>query len=179
VRTVVSDPPPPEFQELLERRRRWGADRHDEIWEGVYRMIPSPGEAHWLIDDQLSEVLRPLARAAGLISSPEFNLGDKDDFRVPDRGLHRPEVSGDWRPTAALVVAILSPGDETPAKIPFYADHGVDELVIVDPRSHTVEWQALAQGQYRPIERSRLIRLGPAELAERIDWPVVDSRPGR
>jgi Uma2 family endonuclease len=73
------------------------------------------------------------------------------------------------------VVEILSP-EETPAKIPFYASHGVDELVIVDPENHTVEWLALGQGQYRPSEPSRLIPLGPAELAERIDWPVVDPR---
>ncbi len=174
VRTIVSDPPPAEFQELLERRRRWGADRHDEIWEGVYRMIPAPGEAHWLIDEQLAELLRPLARAAGLVSSPEFNLGHTSDFRVPDRGLHRPETTGDWRPTAALVVEILSPGDETPAKIPFYASHDVDELVIVDPQSRTVEWLALEQGRYRPVEQSRLISLGPTELAGRIDWPAVE-----
>jgi Uma2 family endonuclease len=176
VRTIVSDPPPAEFAALLERRRQWGADRHDEIWDGVYRMIPAPGEAHWLIDQQLAELLGPIARAAGLISSPEFNLGDKNDFRVPDRGLHRPEVTGDWRPTAALVVEILSPGDETPAKLPFYAAHAVEELVIVDPRSRTVRWLALEQREYRPIEQSRLIALGPHELAERLDWPEIESK---
>ncbi len=167
----MSDPPPAEFAALLERRRQWGADRHDEIWEGVYRTIPAPGEAHWLIDEQLAELLRPIARAAGLISSPEFNLGDKNDFRVPDRGLHRPEIAGDWRPTAALVVEILSPGDETPAKLPFYAAHDVDELVIVDPERRTVRWFALEQREYRPIEQSRLIPLGPGVLAEHIEWP--------
>jgi Uma2 family endonuclease len=62
--------------------------------------------------------------------------------------------------------------------IPFYASHGVDELLIVDPRSYTVEWLALAQGRYRPIERSRLIPLGPAELAGRIEWPTVE-KPAR
>jgi Uma2 family endonuclease len=174
VRTIVSDPPPPEFEALLERRRRWGADRHDEIWDGVYRMIPAPGEAHWLIDQQLAELLGPLARASGLICGPEFNLGDKNDFRVPDRGLHRPETTGDWRPTAALVVEILSPGDETPEKLPFYAAHDVDELLIVDPRGRSVNWFALEHGRYRPIERSRLIPLAPAELARQIDWPVID-----
>ena len=179
MRTIVSDPPPAEFAALLERRRQWGADRHDEIWEGVYRMIPAPGEAHWLIDEQLAELLRPLARAAGLISSPEFNLGDKDDFRVPDRGLHRPEITGDWRPTAALVVEILSPGDETWAKLPFYAAHDVDELLIVDPQSRTIKWLALEQDDYRPIEQSRLIHLGPGELAERIDWPAIQSQQAR
>ena len=179
VRTIICDPPPAEFAALLERRRRWGADRHDEIWDGVYRMIPAPGEAHWLIDQQLAELLGPLARSSGLICGPEFNLGDKRDFRVPDRGLHRPDLAGDWRPTAALVIEILSPGDETWEKLPFYAAHHVDELMIVDPGRRSVSWFALEQGEYRPIEQSRLIPLGPAELIQRIDWPVVETPQDR
>lgn len=171
MRTLLSDPPPPEFEQLLERRRRSGADRHDEVWDGVYRMMPSPGYAHWQLDEQLAELLRPLARASGLDSGGEFNLGDKDDYCVPDRGLHRPEDRHDWQQTAAIVIEILSPGDESWKKLPFYAAHQVDELLIVDPANRTVDWLALEQGEYQPIERSRLIELGPAELAERIDWP--------
>jgi len=45
VRAIVSHAPA-EFAALLERRRRWGADRGDEIWDGVHRMIAAPGEAH-------------------------------------------------------------------------------------------------------------------------------------
>jgi Uma2 family endonuclease len=55
-----------------------------------------------------------------------------------------PEITGDWRLTAALV-EILSPADETPAKLPFYAAHQVDELLIVDPQSRTVSWCALVR----------------------------------
>jgi Uma2 family endonuclease len=170
--TLVLDPPPAEFEALLERRRARGQDRHDEVWEGVYVMMPAPGEAHWILDDQLAELLGPLARQAGLASSGEFNVGNKDDYVVPDRGLHRPEVRGDWRPTAALVVEILSAGDRTREKLPFYAKHGVEEVVIVDPRERQVQWLGLeAGGEYRPIERSRLIGLGPSALAEKLDWP--------
>jgi Uma2 family endonuclease len=170
--TLVLDPAPSEFEAMLERRRERGLDRRDEVWKGVYVMIPAPGEAHWLVDDQLAEVLRPLARQAGLLSSGEFNLGDKDDYVIPDRGLHRPEVRGDWRSTAALVVEIISPGDRTWEKLPFYAARDVDEVLIVDPRERTVTWLALREdGAYRPAEQSRLIDLAPERLAERIDWP--------
>jgi Uma2 family endonuclease len=170
--TLVLDPPPAEFEALLERRRERGQDRHDEVWEGVYVMMPAPGEAHWILDDQLAELLRPLARQAGLRSSGEFNLGDKDDYVVPDRGLHRPEVRGDWRPSAALVVEILSPSDRTWEKLPFYARQGVEEVLIVDPKTRQVQWLGLEAGsEYRPIERSRLIELGPSRLAELLDWP--------
>ncbi len=39
-----------------------------------------------------------------------------------------------WFATAALVVEIVSPGDKTWEKLPFYAAHSVDESLIVDPR---------------------------------------------
>ncbi len=66
---------------------------------------------------------------------------------------------------------IVSPGDESWQKLPFYAGHRVDEVLIVDPSDHAVHWLALADGEYREVQRSHLIDLGPAELAEQIDWP--------
>jgi Uma2 family endonuclease len=69
------------------------------------------------------------------------------------------------------VVEIVSPDDETWQKLPFYAAHEVDEVLIVDPREHSVHWLARSGEEYREAERSELIELGPAELVERIDWP--------
>ena len=180
--TLVLDPPPAELQALLERRRRWGADIHDEVWDGVLHMAPAPEYRHAAIAQQLAELLGPPARAAGLWPTMhEFNIGDSErDYRVPDGGLHRPGAGGTWLPTAALVVEILSPGDETMAKLPFYAAHNVDEVLIVDPEGRSVQWLGLTKGQaggegrqasYEPIERSSLIALGPAELEGRLDWP--------
>jgi Uma2 family endonuclease len=174
VRALILDPPTAGLDELLERRRRSGLDRLDEVWQGVLHMVPAPGEAHARIAQQLAELLGPLARAAGLMPTMgEFNLGDSEhDFRVPDGGLHRAGW-GTWAHTAALVVEIVSPGDETWDKLPFYAAHDVDELLIIDPQQRTVDWLGLQHGEYRPIERSTLISVGPQELAEQLDWPVV------
>ena len=171
--TLVLGPPPPELQALLERRRRSGLNRLDEVWEGVLHMIPAPGHAHARIAQQLAEVLGPLARAGGLEATMhEFNVGESEhDFRVPDGGLHRPGAAEMWHPTAALVVEIVSPGDETWEKLPFYAKRAVDEVLIVDPEMRTVDWLALTHDEYRDVERSGLIELGPRELAEQIDWP--------
>jgi Uma2 family endonuclease len=179
VRAVVLDPPSAGLEELLERRRRSGLDRLDEVWEGVLHMVPAPGFAHALITQQLAVILDAPGRVAGLIPTMgEFNLGqDERDFRVPDGGLHRPGARGTWLATAALVVEIVSPGDETWEKLPFYAAHDVDELLIVDPEKRSVDWLARTGGvartggEYRPIQRSGLIELGPSELRERIDWP--------
>src|SRR5436305_6589807 len=132
--TLVLGTPPPELEALLARRRRAGADRFDEVWEGVYHMVPGPSREHARIESQLHFILSPLAEAAGLIMSGQFNLGEtENDFRVPDAGLHRPGGVGIWQPTAALVTEIVSPGDETRQKLPFYAAHDVDEVLAVDP----------------------------------------------
>jgi Uma2 family endonuclease len=177
VRTIILDPPSAGLDELLERRRRSGLDRLDEVWEGVLHMVPAPSHAHASISQQLAELLGPLARAAELQATmAEFNLGESEhDFRVPDGGLHRPGAAPMWHPTAAMVVEIVSSGDETWEKRPFYAAHQVDEVLIVDPDKRSVDWLALGQGAYRPVERSRLIELGAGELAGRIDWPVVEA----
>jgi len=173
MRTVVLDPLTAGLDELLERRRRSGIDRLDEVWEGVLHMVPAPSFGHARIAQQLAEMLGPPARAAGLTAAMhEFNLGESEhDFRIPDGGLLEPGASGVWLHTAALVVEIASPNDESWEKLPFYAAHDVDEVLIVDPAAHSIDWLALRDGEYRPIERSAVIDLGASDLAGQIDWP--------
>ncbi len=171
MRTLLSDPLPQEVQELLERRRKWGADLHDEVWEGVLHVVPAPDFRHAAISAQVASLLRAPASAAGLTVTDAFNLGDsKQDFRVPDVGLHRLGAGGTWLPTAALVVEVLSPDDDTWEKLPFYAAHDVDELLIVDPATRSLDWLGLTDGRYEPIERSRVIDLGAATMAQQIEW---------
>jgi Uma2 family endonuclease len=166
---------PVEFQQFLERRRRLGQDLLDEVWEGVYHMNPAPHARHAFVGQQLAEILGPAARAAGLVAMVNiFNLGDPDDYRVPDGGLFRTAPDAVYVPTAALVIEIVSPGDETWDKLGFYAAHHVDELLIVDPEQRRVEWRALdqARGDYRICERGRLVDLDASSLAARLDWPA-------
>ncbi len=178
MRTVILDSPSAGLDELLARRARSGLDRLDEIWDGELHMVPAPGHAHASVAQQLAELLGPAARAAGLEATMhEFNLGENErDFRVPDGGLHRPGAATMWHPTAALVVEIVSPGDESWQKLPFYAAHHVDEVLIADPHTQSVDWLALENDEYRPIQRSGLINLGPVELAGRIQWPKVEPQ---
>jgi Uma2 family endonuclease len=171
--TLVLDPPPHEIQELLEHRKRSGLHRLDEVWKGVLHMVPAPSGSHAYVTQQLAVLLDEPARAAGLVPAMgEFNLGNsEEDYRVPDGGVHRTIPLATWHPTAALVIEIVSPGDESWQKLPFYAAHRVDEVLIVDPAEHAVHWLALADGEYREVQRSGLVDLGPADLAARIDWP--------
>jgi hypothetical protein len=180
VRTLVLDPSTAGLEPILERRRRSGLDRMDEIWEGVLHMVPAPNHAHGAIEAQLMEILGPHARQAGLELIGQSNLGEGErDFRVPDCSLHRPGAHGTWHSTAALVGEVVSPNDESWEKLPFYAAHEVDEVLIADPQQRSVEWLGLTDGAYRPIARSGLIELGADELAEAIDWPALEpGEPG-
>jgi Uma2 family endonuclease len=171
---LVLDPPTAGVSDVLEGRRRSGLDRLDEIWDGVYHMVPAPSGPHASIESQLHRLLGPLATAVGLTMIGQSNLGESErDFRVPDGALHRSPPGGVWNPTAALVIEIVSPGDESWEKLPFYAAHDVDEVLIVDPQERSVRWLALEAGEYRPIERSGLLDLEARGLAEQLDWPAI------
>jgi Uma2 family endonuclease len=147
----------------------------DEIWEGVLHMVPAPSHAHGSTEAQLMRILGPHGDAAGLELIGQSNLGEgEDNFRVPDCSLHRRGSHGVWHSTAALVVEVVSPNDESWEKLPFYAEHQVDEVLIVDPQQRSVEWLGLLDGRYEPIARSRLIELGADELADALDWPTVE-----
>ncbi len=170
--TVVLDPQPPEIAALIARRQKLDLDRLDEMWEGVYHMNPAPHSRHARIVQQLAELIGEPARAAGLVPVMSvFNLGVADDYRVPDGGVLRPGPDAAYHPTAAIAVEILSPGDETWEKLPFYAAHDVDELLIVDPETRAIRWMALDGGAYSDVQTSALLALGPAELTTKIDWP--------
>ncbi len=178
MRTLLHDPLPAEVEALLERRRRLGLDHKDEVWEGVLHVVPVGSGEHASLGAQVKRLLASPAAESGLTVTDEFNVGDsKEDFRVPDGGLHRSSPRGIWFRTAALVIEIVSPDDETWEKLPFYAAHEVDEVLILDPDERKLHWLALASSgasasvDYEPIERSGLIELGPAELAQQIDWP--------
>ena len=170
--TLVRDPQPVEFEQLLERRRNLGQDLLDEVWEGVYHMNPAPAGRHARIVQQLAVLLDGPARAATLVPTLSiFNIGEPDNYLVPDGGLHRELADRVYYTTAALVVEVVSPGDKTWDKLDFYAAHNVDEVLIVDPAKRTVDWPSLSGGQYEPVQRSGLIDCGPDELTGRIDWP--------
>lgn len=171
--TIVRGPRPPELEAWLERRRRLGLDRRDEVWEGRYVVAPDPHSNHGEVQLALGDLLRPAARRLGLQPTATFNLGRPDDFRVPDAGLV-PRPAGVWHATAVLVVEILSDDDETFAKLDFYTGHGVQELLVVDWRVRSVRCLALQDGQ-RDSAASAVLELTVEEIEAAIDWPPLEE----
>jgi hypothetical protein len=162
MRTVVVGDPPAELQAWLERRRALGQDLFDEVWEGEYHVAPGPNPRHGDVDDQLAAILRPLARAVGLWPSGPLNIGAPDDYRVPDRAYRRARDAATFTPTAAIVVEIVSPGDETRSKLGFYFAAG----------ARTVEWWTRATEGFVRSDASAVLGLTTSDLQTRIDWPA-------
>jgi Uma2 family endonuclease len=103
----------------------------------------------------------------------EINLGEPDDYRVPDGALTQPGDGELYNPTAALVIEVVSPGDETTKKLPFYAAHRVAELLIIELDERIVRWLSLGvDASYHDVAGSALIDLTGAELSAAIDWPA-------
>jgi Uma2 family endonuclease len=171
---VILGERPPVLEALIESRRATGADLYDEVWEGEYHMAPAARGAHGHLDSEFSGLLRPHAKRLGLVESGPFNLGDPDNFRVPDRGI-RERSNAAWFATAALVLEIVSEHDESWEKLPFYATHGVDEVVIVDPRDRSAVWMEREGDGYRRVGHSALLDVDVADIVARIDWPPIDG----
>lgn len=169
MRTVVLGDRPLELEQLIERRRALGLDHYDEVWEGDYHVAPEAHTRHGMLDDEIAAALRPYAKRAGLVGSGPFNLGVAGDFRVPDRGFHRTKPTGVFARSSAVVVEILSPDDESFEKFDFYARHGVQEVIVVDPDLQEVHCYALPSAERR--DRSQALDVDMSDLTDAIDWP--------
>ncbi len=124
-----------------------------------------------LLQISLPLLLHPFATNAGLIASGPFNLGQRDDFRVPDVGYHRTKPVGVWHATAAIVVEIVSPDDETYAKFDFYLARGVEEIIVVDPAEKSVRCFLRTGSSFTDSGTSLLLGVDATYVTAGIDWP--------
>lgn len=119
---------------FLAERERLGHHKLDECWEGEWHLVNPPRTWHCLLDSALFAVLLPLGQRRGLVGACDalgLFAGEKD-WRVPDQIHCRPSDLTDAGVTsAAFVVEVRSPDDDSYAKLPFYAARGVTEALIV------------------------------------------------
>ena len=154
---VLIDPP----AWFMDRRREMGGDRWDEVWEGVLHMAPQPTSDHQGIGSDLLPVLAALVMPRGWRVRYETSLYDpvqgENNYRVPDlvvvdpARLSKRGVEG----RAELVVEILSPNDESRAKLPFYARHGVQEVWLIEPTARAIEIYTLRGASYFAVAPER------------------------
>ena len=149
----------------LARRKRIGADRWDEMWDGVLHMAPAPSLEHQRMLRELVAFLTYFCRRTGLGTIyPEINVFEhlaEENYRIPDvvfvaTGREAILVEDGIRgggPDA--VIELRSPGDETYEKLPFYARIGVREVVIVDRDTKRPEVYRLAGSGYVAVAGDR------------------------
>ena len=157
-------PAPQELQVLIDRRRALGLDGHDEVWDGEYHVAPAASSRHAAVQAAVLAMLRDHVAGPHLVVGP-FNLGQAHNYRVPDGGVLRDGETRLYVATAALVLEVISPDDESYSKLDHYAQHGVSELVYVDPEQHDVQLRRLTAGAYRPVERLTVVDLSAQQVA--------------
>jgi Uma2 family endonuclease len=146
---------------FLAERHRLGHDRKDEIWEGVLHMPPPPSGPHARRATDLVVAMTAIARRRGLVAYGDgVGLYAPDvqpiSYRCPDLALARPAHESErGLEGAVLVVEILSPGDESRAKLGFYGRVGVEEVWLLDPRTRALEILTFVAGRPTPVPPDR------------------------
>lgn len=154
----------PYFAEMIKRERtRTGADRFDEVWDGVYVMSPPPSFEHQRISRMLSNAFENLLDKKATVAQ-EFAISDREEdwtknYRVPDVSVFLPENPGEnrrshWYGGADFVVEIASPGDRTREKLPFYAKVKTREVLIVDLEDPAIELHRLDESEHKLAGRA-------------------------
>jgi Uma2 family endonuclease len=145
-------------EHIVEWRRRTGADRWDEMWDGVLHMPPAPNRDH---RDLVLEIVLWLrerwAAPGGHRVHIERNVcqpgGWPSDYRVPDAVLLASDRFAldknkyiEGPPT--VVVEVRSPDDETYDKLAFYRQLKVPEVWIIDRDTRAPEVYSLAESEH-------------------------------
>ena len=159
---VVTDPTVE--KRLRDERKASGADRYDEVWEGIYMMTPMPNVEHQQLVMQLGTVLQEVVGWSDVGTVlPGVNLSDRGDdwqhdYRVPDLAVFLRDNPGEnlgthWRGPADFLVEITSPDDRTREKLPFYARLRVVELLIVERQPWRLELYRGSSGKMEEAGR--------------------------
>ena len=129
---------------LLKDRRASGQDLYDEIWDGDYVFMPLPGTEHQDIVHGVEVDIAICLRERGVRAriQPGANVTDRPDdwtknFRCPDVVVYLADNPAEdrgshWLGGPDVALEILSEGDLTLDKLPFYAAVGVRELFVLD-----------------------------------------------
>jgi Uma2 family endonuclease len=147
-----------ELKRVVRRRRAWGIDRKDEVWDGVYVMASPLDNDHYQLNFLLYiALLSALSRSEDVRVQAGGNVSDQDgkwtkNYRCPDLLVFLPNCPAENRGTHYLggpdfVVEIVSRGDRSRKKLDFYAKVGVRELLLIDRNPWKLELYRLDQGK--------------------------------
>jgi Uma2 family endonuclease len=155
------------LRRLIRKRRATGADRFDEVWDGVYIVSPGAGDEHQKIGGKLYIALDATIESPGLGEVRQIpNLSDRQkgwrqNYRCPDVAVFLKGTSAIckgayWLGGPDFAVEVISPYDRSRKKLDFYAKIGVKELLLVDRKPWALELYRLQAG--------RLVLVGKSDL---------------
>jgi len=153
--------------QIKAQRAETGADRHDEVWEGVYVVSPMPNNEHQRLVAGLVFVLYNIVETPKLgIVCPGVNVSDRDEgwthnYREPDVAVFLKATKArnrrtHWVGGPDFAVEILSPDDPAREKLDFYAKVGVRELLIVDRDPWKLELYRLVGESLEVVDRTSI-----------------------
>jgi Uma2 family endonuclease len=145
---LIADPRVAEC--IIAERRARGWDRQDEVWDGIYIIMPDPNIEHQEIVSGLVGAFREVVGPpAGGKVLPGFNISDRArdwtfNYRCPDVGVllagNQAEIfEAHVRGPADFLVEIVSPGDKSRDKFDFYGELRVCELLLIDRHPWSLE----------------------------------------
>ena len=153
--------------QILAARIGSDGDRYDEVWEGVYIVTPLPNDEHQefvsAFDSILHEVIGwpKVGKVRAGVNLSDRDKGWKENYREPDvavflRGGRAINHGTHWQGAADFLIEIISPGERTREKVPFYSSIGVVELLIVDRDPWSLELYRHENGQLSKVGQSTL-----------------------
>jgi Uma2 family endonuclease len=152
--------PSPDLKELIRDRRKRGADRLDEVWDGTYVMAPPPNNEHATVVTRLCGALLALVGDPGAqviqgCGVTDRREGWKRSYRVPDVSVFLPGNAAEdcgthWYGGPDLAIEVVSPKDRSRKKLGFYAKVGVRELLLVDRDPWRLELYRLDGAELKP-----------------------------
>jgi Uma2 family endonuclease len=182
----------PSLVKSLKRERALtGADRFDEVWDGVYVLAPLANNEHQLLAAQLTHIIMQVVLVpeegqvfAGCnVTDRETNW--KRNYRCPDvavffRGNPAQDRDTHWFGGPDFAVEIVSPGDRSREKLEFYSSVGVRELLIIDRKPWRLELYRFAKSIAKPVgivSLKKLAVLSSSVLPLRLTLKGANPRP--
>jgi len=175
-------------EQLIARRQETGADRYDEVWEGMYVMTPMPNNEHQDLVGQLTTILEVVVgwQALGRVF-PGVNVSDRkadwqSNFRCPDIAVFLNDTRAEncdtfWYGGPDFAVEVISPSDRSREKLTFYAAINTRELLLIDRDPWGLELYRLDEGVLQLAGRSSVE--SPEPLAGRTVPLSFNLSPGK
>jgi Uma2 family endonuclease len=152
-------------EKLIRRRRETGADRYDEVWNGVYVMSPIANNEHQWLATRLSGIISNVidSQNRGRVFAGA-NVSDQEtdwtqNYRVPDvavflAGNPAEDRRTHWYGGPDFAIEIVSPNDRSRDKFNFYAAVNTREVLILDRYPWALELYRLEEGRFELVGRS-------------------------